>query len=132
MPAFIARMLPMRRFIAAILLVLLPLQFAWSAIHVVHGNYGDELMPSGYHVHADDDHHDAHHDDAPLLAADFGFIDGSSQDHHDGHFHPVLNLLVAATATVPQDARPYAVPLPSPQSFTTRTPPLFDRPPARS
>lgn len=118
----------MRRFIAILLMFLMPLQVTWAASAALHGHFDDDETVSLYHVHDDDHHGVAHHDDgdeaAGLLAAD-----NHDGDHHEGHFHPAFSMClieVRPSLTAPQ---PEIHPPWPEQSFSSHIPPLFDRPP---
>ncbi|HRH71644.1 MAG TPA: hypothetical protein PLM62_01040 [Zoogloea sp.] len=118
----------MRRFLAILLMFLMPLQVTWAAAAALHGHFDDDETVSLYHVHDHDHYSVAHHDDgdeaARLLAAD-----NHDADHHEGHFHPAFTMFVVEARlniATPQPAIHPPWPL---QSFSSHIPPLFDRPP---
>lgn len=119
----------MRRFIALIIMLVIPLQSAWSAASGLDGHLGDDVAVAGFHTH-DHDHHDSGHSDHNVFVA-IGDMDNSHNEdgHHDGHCHHTfspmlmescLNLVVASSGG----------PVPNPHAaFFSHTPPLLDRPP---
>lgn len=121
----------MRRFIALILILIVPLQFTWSAAADLHGHVGKDVVVAGFHVH---DHHDLGHakHDATLSgeAGNSPMDTGHDDDgHHDGHCHHVLSLILLGTELIPgQTQADGPIPRP-PAAFLTRTPSLLDRPP---
>lgn len=122
----------MRRLIAILLLLLVPLQIAWSATESLHGHLGNEASASGLHFH-DDDHghgHDADlgdHDDGDTGVLQQGHNDDG---HHDGHYHPVFNMLVFEAQLNLGEALPHGPPTRRQSSFTSHIPLLFDWPPS--
>lgn len=124
---------PMRRLIAILLMLLVPLQFAWSAIGNVHGHFGDAGAALGFHVH--DDGHGHNHGGAGGDDRDGGIANGLAQDHdgdchHDGHYHPVFSLLLPEHRLRLGLALADGPPLPPLPSFTSHIPALFDWPPS--
>ena len=133
----------MRRLFAILLMLIVPLQFGWSAAMNIHGHsHGDIVL--GFHEH---DHHGSHGDhqhthpgEAPSSELDSGIdrpvqsSDGADKgdgDHANGHHHPMLASLVAHIA-LPLDLAPTTdAPSRPPDTFSSRIPPLFDWPPAR-
>lgn len=121
----------MRRYIALILMLIVPLQFTWSAAAGLHGHVGKDVVVAGFHVH---DHHDvgqATHDATLSGEAGNSPMDTGHDDdgHHDGHCHHVLSLILPGTGLIPgQTQAGGPIPRP-PAAFLTRTPPLLDRPP---
>lgn len=117
----------MRRLFAILLMLLVPLQFAWSAEQGVRGHAGDDLAALAIHVHDADHHHADAHDS--LAAAD---LDGSHNDdgHHESHYHPVFSSLLVEPGLSLAEASPGGLASRPPASFISRIPPLFDRPPA--
>ncbi|MHB1216419.1 MAG: hypothetical protein ACYCY9_15685 [Thiobacillus sp.] len=120
----------MRRFIALIIMIIVPLQFAWSAAAGLHGHMGQNVAAQGLHAH-DHDYHDAGH--ANHGATNGGMDNDHNKDeHHGGHCHHVLSLILPESGLIqgliPSGGRilhPHA-------TFFTRTPPLLDRPPLAS
>lgn len=122
----------MRRFLAILLMLIIPLQLAWSSVAGVHGHLDGEIPVSGFHYHADD--HDHHHDDG---AADHDSFAGNGihSDHdddgyHGGHYHPVFSLLLIKPDLMLGAALPDGPPVRATIGFTSHIPPLFDRPPS--
>jgi hypothetical protein len=124
----------MRRFLAVLLMLLVPLQFAWSAMASVPGHLDDPASATGFHVHAHDDH-DHHHDDGADMAdrddddADTTPSAHHDDGHHDGHYHPVFNMLVVELQLNLDDALPHSPPARPPAAFTSHIPLPFDWPP---
>jgi len=117
----------MRRFLAILLMFVMPLQVTWAAVASLHEHFDNDETVFLFHYH-DDDHHDvAHHDDGDddsgLLAEDH------HDDHHEGHFHPLFSMFVmepSVNVGLPQPEAHSPGPV---QSFSSHIPPLFDRPP---
>lgn len=116
----------MRRLIAIIVMIIVPLQFAWAAAVGLHGHAGKDVTTSGFHTH-DHDHHGNGHLDHDASG------DTNKQDHnedgHHGHYHPVFSSILmesALTLDIALTSRPILHP---PAAFFSRTPPLLDRPP---
>lgn len=112
----------MRRFIALIIMLVVPLQFAWAVAASVHGHLDGNVAPLVMHAHSHDDHGHDHH-----AASDEG---QSKEGHHHGdHCHPVFSSLIMESSLplgLCLAGGPCAHP---PENFLSRTPPLFDRPP---
>jgi hypothetical protein len=122
----------MRRLIAILLMLIVPLQFAWSAAESLHGHLDNDASLIGFHFHDDD--HDHHHDgdlaNHDVFAAN-GLHDGHADDgHHDGHYHPVFSMLVFESALRLGDALPDGPSARLSVSFTSHIPLLFDWPPS--
>lgn len=121
----------MRRLIATLLLLIVPLQFAWSATENLHGHLDNKGPVLGFHSH-DDDHH--HHDDGAVDHDSFAASDtndGHNDDgHHDGHYHPIFSTLLIESHLKLSEASPNGPPVRPPASFTSHIPPLFDWPPS--
>ncbi|MBI4755697.1 MAG: hypothetical protein HY778_09845 [Betaproteobacteria bacterium] len=114
----------MRRFIALILMLIIPLQFAWSAAAGVHGHLGDNVSALGFHAH---DNHDGEHPDHDAT----GDMDkGHNEDgHHGSHYHPVFSSMLMESGLglnlpLPDGPPPHQLVV-----FFSRTPPPLDRPP---
>ncbi|MBI4985261.1 MAG: hypothetical protein HZC24_07945 [Rhodocyclales bacterium] len=123
----------MRRFLAIVLMLLVPLQSAWSAAESIHGHAADAAAALGFHSHhgAHDHHDDGVDGHNGCAAADH---DGGYDDdgHYGGHYHPVFSVLVIEPDLEFGAAVPAAPPLRPPVSFTSHIPLLFDWPPAVS
>ncbi len=117
----------MRRFVALILMFILPLQFAWSASANLSGHAGDNVAVLGAHAHLHN-HHDAGHSDHDASLADTE--NGHNEDgHHGSHYHPVFSSILMETG-LSLGVSPPDGPPPHPlAAFLSHTPPLFDRPP---
>lgn len=120
----------MRRFIAIILMFIVPLQFAWSAVESVHGHMDNEGSLSRFHFHDDD--HD-HLDVGAIDGDGFSSVDTadahSDSEHHGGHFHHIFSTLLIETNLKLGEAQPNGPPIRPPASFTSHIPLLIDRPP---
>lgn len=127
----------MRRFVAFLVILLVPLQFTWAAVLGVHGHASGEVAAAGVHLHGHDhdhDHADAHdhggqtqHAAEPQHAADTQPANGD--DGHHSHTHPVFSSLLADFGLVLAEAVPGGPILQPPTGFLSRTPPPLDRPP---
>lgn len=122
-------MRPMRRVVAMLLMLLVPLQLAWSAALSVHGHMGERVAALGLHTH---DAGHAHPGDSDRPAHD-----ETHEGNHDGgessgghHYHPVFVSLVITHEINLNDSFRNAQPPRWAASFTSRTPPLFDWPPS--
>lgn len=116
----------MRRFIALIIMLVIPLQFAWAAAASLHGHLGENVATLGVHAH-DHDHHEhgpSDHD----AAGDTG-THSSEDGQHGNHCHPVFSSLIMESG-LPLGLCLSGGPLPHPpEVFYSRIPPLLDRPP---
>lgn len=120
----------MRRCIALILMLIVPLQFAWSAVAAVHGHVGEDSPTLGMHAHG--------HDHAPhgLDSSQHGSTSTSDLDsghgedgHHASHYHPVFSSILVESPLMPRMAVTGGeIPHVS-SAFLSRIPPLPDRPP---
>jgi len=117
---------PMRRLVVFLVMLIVPLQFAWAAAAGVHGHVGKDIAAAGFHTH---DHE--HHDVAPHEHGGSGT--SNTQDHnedgHHGHAHPVFTPILTGTGFTLEIVLPGGPILHPPAAFASRTPPLLDRPP---
>ena len=122
----------MRRLLAILLLLLVPLQIVWSATESLHGHLGNEGSVSGLHFHDDDHGHDHDADLGDHDDSDIGVLQQGHNDdgHHDGHYHPAFSMLVFEPQLNLGAALPHGPPTRPPSSFTSHIPPLFDWPPS--
>jgi hypothetical protein len=123
----------MRRLLAILLMLILPLQFAWSAAASLDGHLGNEGSAAGFHHHDHDDH--GHHHDAGTDGHDGDAASGVAQEHHDDgqhddHYHPVFSMLVLGLQPDLTEVLPHAPPTRPPSTFTSHIPLLFDWPPS--
>ncbi|MBU1665450.1 MAG: hypothetical protein KKG92_08620 [Gammaproteobacteria bacterium] len=116
----------MRRFIALILMLIVPLQFAWSAAAGVHGHLGENVAALGAHAH-DHDNHDGEHADHDV--ADDTDKGHNEDGHHGSHYHPVFSSILMETGLSLGISAPDGPPPHPLAAFLSHTPPLFDRPP---
>jgi len=118
----------MRRLIALILMLIIPLQFAWSAAVSLHGHVGENVAALGVHAHNHGDHDAGHVDHDASLAGDDN--NGHNDDgHHGSHYHPVFSSILMETG-LSLGVSPTDGPPPHPlAAFLSHTPPLFERPP---
>jgi hypothetical protein len=116
----------MRRLITLIIMLIVPLQFAWAAAVGLHGHTGNDAAASGYHTH-DHDHHKSGHPDH----ADSGGTSNQehSEDGHHGHYHPVFSSILMESSVTLDIALLGGPILHPPAAFFSRIPPLLDRPP---
>lgn len=133
----------MRRLLAILLMLIVPLQFGWSAALNIHGHlHGDVVL--GFHTHDDHhgsqgEHHHSHPGEAPSSELDSGIdrpvqstggADKGDGDRADGHYHPILASLVMHIALPLDVAVTAGAPSRPSDSFSSRIPPLFDWPPS--
>ncbi len=118
----------MRRFVALILMFIVPLQFAWATAAGLHGHLGEDVSAIGLHVHGHD-HHDAGHTDHDASTADDTDNGHNDDGHHVSHCHhvfsPILMGQVIGLVVGPSDRLPMSLSV----RFYSHTPPLIDRPP---
>ncbi|MGF1644843.1 MAG: hypothetical protein ACFCUJ_14495 [Thiotrichales bacterium] len=124
----------MYRVIAIVLMLVLPLQFAWSAMAGVHGHLGssERLMGIHTHVYAHGHDHDAshgHHHEHQLSFSDTDPPEHGDDGHRVCHYHPVFtSILVAArlpiSVVVPAEPILHRI-----AAYISRTSPPLDRPP---
>jgi len=116
----------MRRFIVLIIMLIVPLQFAWAAAAGFHGHTEKSVATASFHTH-DHDHHESAHPDHESSG------DTSNQDHnedgHHGHYHPVFSTILMKSGLTLNMALPDGPILYPPAAFFSRIPPLLDRPP---
>lgn len=119
----------MRRFLPALLMVLLPIQVTWSAALSLHGHLDSREPVSLFHYH-DDHHHDLadHADEGASTGSDL-ISDNQDTNHTEGHYHPVFTMLVVELALSVGKAFPSVLPSWAAPSFTSHIPLLFNRPP---
>ncbi|MDD2669120.1 hypothetical protein [Zoogloea sp.] len=127
----------MHRILAILLMLLVPLQFAWAAAESVDGHWGEDVVALGFHVHDTD--HDHQHESDPDSDHDglFGLNqipdhgDHGEDGHHDGgHYHPLFSTLIINPDLNLGDPPPGVRPVWPPAAFTSHIPPLFDWPPS--
>lgn len=123
----------MRRFLAIIIMFLVPLQSAWSVTLSLHGHLSGDDLNGAMHVH-EHTHEDATHPHHDISAAACEDSHCSHDDgHHDPHCHPVFNSVLAESCLTVGMVLTNSPILQADTSFYSHTPPLFDRPPlARS
>lgn len=127
----------MRRILAILLMLLVPLQFAWAAAESVDGHWGEDAAALGFHVHDTDHHHQHESDSDPDPGIDHDGLFGLKpvQDHdddgqHDGHYHPLFSTLIINPDLDLGDPPPGVRPVRGPAAFTSHIPLLFDWPPS--
>ncbi len=116
--------------LSILLIVIVPFQFAWSAVESMHGHLDHQELASLFHSHDDDHHHDTdvdHHDDTADSLPQQGHNDDG---HHDGHYHPVHNIIVFEPQLNLGKALPHDPPVRPPSSFASHIPLLFGWPPS--
>ncbi len=115
----------MRRFIVLIIMLIVPLQFTWSAAAELNGHTGGSQARLGAHTH---EHN--HHDN---VYADHGASGESdkkhNQDGHHDHSHPVFTVILFEPSLTLDPTLLNGPILHSPAAYLSRTPPLLDRPP---
>ncbi|MDP1923649.1 MAG: hypothetical protein Q8K57_02570 [Thiobacillus sp.] len=118
----------MRRIIALIIMLIVPLQFAWSAAAGLHGHMG--MDAAGAQVHDHDHHHEAGHASHELAA--LGSADGEQHNedgHHGSHCHHVFSFIFHQPGSLPGLELSGGPVQHAHAAFLTRIPPLLDRPP---
>ena len=133
---FVVKMRPMRRLITILLMLLVPLQGAWSAGHALRAHAPADMAVGGAHVHVHGHGHGHSHDgmgleDSAQADSASGTADGTTAaQEHGSHAHPAFTFILSGDGIGLADDSP-AQPPPSPaSSFTSHIPPLFDWPPA--
>jgi hypothetical protein len=118
----------MRRFIALIIMLVVPLQFAWAAAAGVYGHLGTEVV--GTHVHEHEHHHGAGHFSHDLVQ--LGSTDDAQHNedgHHGSHCHHVFSFILHQADSLPCLQLSGGPVQYAPAAFFSRIPPLLDRPP---
>ena len=116
----------MHRFITLILMLIVPLQFAWAAAAGLHGHAGENVAISGFHTHDHDHHESAHPEYDPTADTD---DQDHNEDGHHGHYHPVFTSIPMESNVRLDSALSGGPILYPPAAFLSHTPPLLDRPP---
>lgn len=116
----------MRRLVALIIMLVVPLQFAWAAAAGLHGHTGKDAFVSGFHTH-DHDHHESGHPDHDASGGTSN--QEHSEDGHHGHTHPVFSSVLMEAGFALDFALPGGPMLHPSAAFFSRIPPLLDRPP---
>ncbi len=120
----------MRRFVALILMFIVPLQFAWAAAAGLHGHLGEDVSALGLHVHDHDhDYHDLGHADHDASMADDVDTGHNDDGHHVSHCHHVFSPILMGQAVTLAVVLPDRPPLHLSVRFFSHTPPLLDPPP---
>lgn len=117
----------MRRFITLIIMLIVPLQFAWSAAAGLHGHLAKDVAASGFHIH-DHDHDESNHPGHDASSDNKNNKDHNNDGHHD-HCHPVFSTILmesSLTLDMTLSGGPILCP---PAAYLSHTPPLLDRPP---
>jgi hypothetical protein len=119
----------MRRFIALIIMLVVPLQSAWSAAAGPYGHLDDNVTVVGFHSH-DHDHHDSGHSSHSASVPGCDTANNHNEDgHHDGHCHHAFSPMLLETG-LNLGVVSSGGPVPNSHvAFFSHTPPLFDRPP---
>jgi hypothetical protein len=113
-------------------MLFVPLQFAWSAAQSLHGHLSSNVASLGFHTH--DSGHD--HDDGGAHAthgepdSDSGNSSNGNDEHSAGHYHPIFVSLVFDAGLILHEALSGGAPARALAILSSRTPPLFDWPPA--
>lgn len=117
----------MRRFIALLIMFIVPLQFAWSTASGLHGHLGEDVEVVGMHAH-DHDYHNAGHNNHDLSTTG-GTASGHDLGHDGSHCHHILSfILPESSLTFDLHLSGVSNPQP-PDVFFTRIPSLLERPP---
>lgn len=124
----------MRRLVTVLLLLIVPVQFAWSAVVGVQGHLAHDKPSIGIHAHGHDHDHD-HVGEMPdeppgAEASSYGEGPGHCEDgHYLNHYHPVFSSILiehelALSARVPDGPIMFDA-----TSFFSHISPPLDRPP---
>jgi hypothetical protein len=119
----------MRRFIALIVMFVVPLQFAWSAVLNV-GDHVESGVVVTQHAH-DHDHHGGGYPDRGLIDTEPAEDGTHCRDchHHASHCHHVFSFIFQqSTSPVSLELKAGAIAHIA-TAFVSRTPPPLDRPP---
>lgn len=121
----------MRRFIALIIMLVVPLQFAWATTTGLYGHLDKEAVVT--HVHGHEHHRGASHASHDLAQpGNAGDPEHNSDGHHGSHCHHVLSFILSpgdALSCLQLSSGPIQH---APAAFFSRIPPLLDRPPLAS
>ena len=119
----------MQRFIALVIMLLVPLQSAWSVTVSLHGPLSGGKLDGIMHVH-EHSHQNVGHPHHEISAAACEDNQCSHDNgHHDPHCHPVFNSVLSESCLTVDMALTNTPILQADTSFYSHTPPLFDRPP---
>lgn len=118
----------MRRFVALMLMFIVPLQFAWATAAGLHGHLGEGVPAIGLHVH-DHDYHDLGHADHDAKTSDATDAGHNDDGHHVSHCHHVFSPILMGQAVTVAVVLPDRPPLPLSVRFFSHTPSLLDPPP---
>jgi len=118
----------MRRLIALILLLIVPLQFSWSAAMGVHGHRGGDSHAVGMQLE-DHDLHDAGYSDHDFVPASDAGVGHNDDGHHVSHCHHVFSVIFMASGLMPGQSLPSGAPAHPAARFTSHTPLPLDPPP---
>jgi hypothetical protein len=122
----------MRRLIALILLLIVPLQFSWSAAMGVHGHRGSDSHAVGMQADDHDLHASTDSDHTHTLAADTD-VGHNDDGHHVSHCHHVFTAAFMVSGLTLGQSQPDAAPAHPAARFTSHTPlPQNPPPPARA
>lgn len=116
----------MHRLIVLIIMLVVPLQSAWSTAMALHAHLTETVPAMASHEHASHTHDDHSH---AFELADASDPASDEDGHHDHHSHPVFNPVLLGHIQPPMAAHENEPILQAPVSFFSHTPPLFDRPP---
>lgn len=122
----------MRRLLLIFLMLIVPIQTAWSAGHAVHGHFDRDVASGALHVHDHDgsSHQDADEPDSIADQVGSGTSNHGGIGHPGSHAHPAFAMIPPnCAAGLSYDASELPPPFRS-ATFTSHIPPLFDRPPA--
>ncbi len=118
----------MRRLIALILLLIVPLQFSWSAALGVHGHSSGDVV--GAHAH-DHDYHDGDHSDHDIAQTGDTDAGHNNDGHHVSHCHHVFSVVFVASGLMPDQSQPDVAPAHPAARFISHIP-LLQNPPPRA
>ena len=122
----------MRRVFAILLILLVPLQFAWSATQSLHGHLNSDVSGLGFHSHDGNHDHHGHSERSAHQESLAGSSGGGSSDdgYSGGHYHPIFISILVDVELMLAEASPGGPPIRPLATFTSRIPPLFDWPPS--
>lgn len=122
----------MRRVFAILLMLFVPLQFAWSAAQSLHGHPDSDVSVLSFHSHEGDSHHHGESEPSAHHETVTGGVGSGNSDagHSDGHYHPIFVSVVVNAALKLGEPFPSGPPIRPLAAFISRVPPLFDWPPS--
>ena len=121
----------MRRLIALIIMLVVPLQFAWATTAGLYGHLDKAAAVT--HVHEHDYHQGASHASHNLAQfGNTGDAEHNTDGHHGSHCHHVFSFILPLGDSLPSPQLSSGPIQHAPAAFFSRIPPPLDRPPLAS